>query len=151
MQAKKIEGYWEDYFMGIAIAVKAKSKDPSTKVGAVIVGPDRDIRSTGFNGFPKGVCDTDERYADRETKLKLAEHAERNSIFFAARHGTPIDGCTIYIAGLPPCAECARAIIQAGIVRVVVQSAEIPERWKKDCEPALTMLHEAGVELHTLT
>lgn len=142
---------WHEYFMGLATAVKAKSKDPSTKVGAVIVGPGKEVRSTGFNGFPKGVRDLDERYEDRDVKISLAEHAERNAIYFAARNGIPIEGCTMYIAGLPPCVDCARAIVQSGISTVIVESAEIPERWKKACEPALLVLHEGGVSIYTFT
>jgi dCMP deaminase len=142
---------WDVYYMGFADHAKTKSKDPSTKVGAVIVDNDGNIISTGFNGFPRGVNDLEERYADRNIKILMAEHAERNAIFSAARKGNSLKGCVMYLSGLPPCSDCARAIIQSGICRLVVRSADMPERWKETCETALLMLDEAGVSLQSFS
>src|ERR1700677_378614 len=105
---------WEKRFIDLAVFISSWSKDPNTRVGAVIVGPDREIRSTGFNGFPRGIDDTPERLNDRDTKLKLVVHAEMNAILNGARFGTPMKGCTLYLAasddsgviwGGPPCSR----------------------------------------------
>lgn len=139
---------WDQYFLQMASFVATKSKDPSTKAGAVIVGPNHEVRSTGFNGFPRGVEDSDERYNDRPIKYIYVEHAERNAIYNAARHGTALDGCSIYINGFP-CNDCARAIIQAGIKEIVtstdVHKAGFDERWAESMRHSRIMLEEAGV------
>ena len=96
------------------------TEDRDFKVGAVIVGPDLEIRSTGYNGFPRGVRnDVEDRY-DRSSGEKFFwfEHGERNAIYNAARIGVSIDGCTLYVNRFP-CSDCARAIIQSGIRRIV--------------------------------
>ena len=84
---------WHSHFLRMALLCAQMSKDPNTQVGAVIVGPDREVRSTGFNGLPRGVADTAERLHDRETKLKLIVHAEMNAVLNAARHGVALKGC----------------------------------------------------------
>lgn len=145
---------WDEYFFNLAKAVAEKSKDQSVKVGTVIVGPDRDIRATGWNGFPRGVMD-DPRSArnDRPDKYLWTEHAERNAIFNAARVGTPLQGCSIYLDWYP-CSRCARAIIQSGIVEVVVdgrgydkKEKSWDERWKHDCDVGQQMLRETNVKV----
>ena len=78
---------WDGRFLSLATHISNWSKDPSTKVGCVVVGPDREIRSTGFNGFPRGIADTDERLSDRDLKYPLICHAEENAIMHAARIG----------------------------------------------------------------
>lgn len=138
---------WDKRFIEAARHVSTWSKDPSTKVGAVIVSPIGTIVGTGYNGFPRGVADTDERLNDRPTKYKLVVHAELNAVIQA---GHQASGGTIYIwppFGQPPCCtECAKAIIQAGIVRVVGYTPEeTVERWSEDLDFARTLLTEAGV------
>lgn len=138
---------WDSYFIRMAEFVSQKSKDPSTKCGAVIVGPHNEVRSTGYNGFPRGVLDLEYRYANRPKKYFFAEHAERNAIYNAARHGIATDGCTIFVTGYP-CHDCSRAIIQSGIKEVVyLKSKEtgFSERWKESNEFASTMFNESGV------
>jgi dCMP deaminase len=140
------------YFLNLAKAVSTGSKDQSTQVGAVIIGPNKEIRSTGFNGFPIGVNDLAGERHLRPTKYKFTEHAERNAIFLAARHGTPLDGCSLYCT-LPPCADCARAIIQAGIKKVYFlqsKDAGFTERWCADSLPMYEMFHEAHVQIQPL-
>ena len=136
---------WDAYFMGMAAYVATRSKDPSTHVGAVVVGPDNRIRSTGYNGFPAGVQELSERYESRGLKLGFSEHAERNACFGAARTGVALEGCTIYVHGLKPCADCARAIIQSGIARVVISDDAMPQRWESSMLMGEQMLDEAGV------
>lgn len=135
---------WDTYFMGIAEQVAKLSKDESTKLGAVIVGPDREIRSTGYNSFPRGVNDNLHERQQRPLKYKWMEHAERNAIYNAARMGTSLKFCTLYCAW-PPCPDCARAIVQVGVTVVVVRSFDVPERWKDDMDVAYQILAEGGV------
>jgi len=109
---------WPTYFMGFARHAASKSKDPNTHVGCVIVGPDYEIRSTGFNGLPRRVADLPERM-ERPAKYLWTSHAEENAVAHAARIGTALKGCTAYVTH-HPCARCARSLIQAGIACVVV-------------------------------
>jgi len=106
---------WDRRFMELALHVAQWSKDPSTKVGAVIVKPDKRIVSVGYNGFPSGVCDHEERYAERAVKYKFVSHAERNALDNVSQD---VKGCTLY-STLQPCPECAKSIIQKGIAEVV--------------------------------
>ena len=138
---------WNNFFMEMCETVALKSRDISTKVGAVIVGPDHEVRSVGYNGFPRNSDDDKlERY-ERPLKYIWTEHAERNAIYNASRVGIPLKGCTIYISSLPPCVECARAIIQSGISRVIYNNTNIPERWLTPCTQAIDMLTECGVNV----
>ena len=147
---------FDDYFLQVADVIRVKSKDPNTQVGAVIVGPERQIVSTGYNGFPRGIDETDPKRWERPIKIQFIEHAERNAIYNAARHGIALRGCTMYIIGFGPptvaCTECARAIIQSGIVRVVGRSVkEASKEWADDLYFAKTMLLEAGIILKEVT
>jgi len=136
---------WDIRFIELARHISGWSKDPSTKVGCVVVGEDREIRSTGFNGFPRGIDDDPERLADREKKYPLICHAEENAIMHAARIGVSLKDSTAYVTW-PPCSRCARSLIQAGIREVVYSSSEeIPERWIEDFEISTSMLAEANV------
>ena len=138
---------WDDFFMRMCDIVSLKSKDPSTKIGAVIVSDDHKVKSLGYNGFPTGardkLNDVPERY-ERPAKYLWTEHAERNAIYNAE---TSVRGCSIYINNLPPCCDCARAIIQTGIQEVIICDKEIPERWLADCETAMIMLKECGIKI----
>ena len=113
-----------------------------------MVGPDREIRSTGFNGFPRGVSDN-ERLYDRDKKYPLICHAEENATMHAARTGVPLKGCTSY-STWPPCCRCARSMVQAGLKEVVFPKVEIPERWQEDFKMAMEMLEEAGVKVRSV-
>lgn len=140
---------WDDNFLAISHVVAKRSKDPSTQLGAVIVGPDHEIRSTGYNCFPRGIDDNVRTRFERPEKYKWIEHAERNAIYNAARMGTPLKGCTVFVAWIP-CTDCARGIIQVGIVEVVVEDIKIPERWRDDFHRSLTMFEESGVRIRRL-
>lgn len=121
--------------------VATASKDPSTKVGAVIVDDERIVRSMGYNGFARGVQDLEERYANRDLKYKMVVHAEINAII----NGRDVRGCTLYCS-THPCGPCAAAAIQAGIECIVCRP-QLNERWKEDAKVVETMLAEAGVKL----
>lgn len=135
---------WDTRFLELAALVGSWSKDPSTKVGAVIVRPDRTIASLGYNGFPRGVSDV---YFDREHKLLRTVHAEMNAILSARE---PLHGCTIYVTPLCPCSNCAAAIIQAGIKRAVARTPpETRPEWLVSMDAAQQMFFQADVKLDT--
>jgi len=152
---------WVEYFMNIADAVSLKSKDEGTKVGALIVGPDHQIVSTGFNGFPRGVKHAVleipgmvDRFS-RPGKYAFTAHAEANAIYQAARHGICTSGCHLFVNSMPPCCECAKAIIQAGIVMVYSAPPDkghpTYDTWKDSYQVARIMLAEAGIRLFYAT
>lgn len=139
---------WNVRFLRLAQHISTWSKDPSTKVGCVVVGPDREVRSTGFNGFPRGIEDTLSRLDDREQKYPLICHAEENAIMHAARIGISLKGCRAFVTW-PPCTRCARSLIQAGVEEVLYPAGqEIPERWEKDFNLSNLMFAESGVRVH---
>ena len=114
-------------------------------MGCVVVGDDREIRSTGFNGFPRGIKDDESRLSDRSQKYPLICHAEENAIMHAARVGVSLKGTTAYVTW-PPCSRCTRSFIQAGVNEVVFPKVlEIPERWQEDFSIAMSMMSEANV------
>ena len=137
---------WDTTFMDIAKVVAKRSKDPSTKCGAVIVGPKKEIRSTGYNGFCRGIDEGDATmWEDREIKYDYVEHAERNAIYNACLCGVSVEGCIIYIHGLWPCPDCTRAMIQSGIKRIIIDNDDMPDRWIVRMERSRDMLDEAGI------
>ena len=141
---------WDIRFIELARHIAQWSKDPSTKVGCVVVGPDREIRSTGFNGFPRGIEDSAARLDDREQKYPLICHAEENAIMHAARIGVALKGCSAYVTW-PPCTRCARSLIQAGVLEIVYPAGlAIPDRWQEDFGTSSAMLKEAGVLVRTV-
>lgn len=137
---------WDRRFLQLAKQVASWSKDPSTKVGAVIARDDLTVVSLGFNGFPRGIPDLLEDYEDREVKYSMIVHAEANAIVHAR---WPVQGCTIYTWPMPPCADCTKLIIQSGIKRAVscIPSIEQKQRWGKSFDTAKKMLSDSGVEL----
>ena len=135
---------WNYRFMDMAHLVATWSKDPSSKVGAVIVDANRRIISTGYNGLAIGVEDSIERLTNRDIKYKIILHAEENAIMFAKRD---LSGCSLYVTTLPPCAHCASLIIQSGIKTVYACKSDIPERWKESYDLTTAMFNEAGVKL----
>ncbi len=138
---------WNRRFMDMAEMVASWSKDRSRGVGAVIVGADKTIRSVGYNGFPRGLDDDVECRHERPAKYKWTEHAERNAIYNAIRAHSVITGCTIVIPWYP-CADCARAIIQAGIVKVVSYRPNYEDpTWGEDFKMVDEMLAECEIEV----
>lgn len=137
---------WDHRFLRLAKEVASWSKDPSTKVGAVAVGPNRNVLAQGYNGFPRGIFDYEDRYNNREVKYRYVVHAEMNVIYNASYNGVSLDGATLYIHGLPPCSECAKGILQVGIKCVIIPSMVIPEQWQESWLHSSSMLNEAGVE-----
>lgn len=135
---------WDAYFLDMAGLVAGRSEDPSTKVGCVIVGPDREVRSTGYNGMPRGVRAYPERL-ERPEKYLYFSHDAISAIGNAARSGVSLKGCSFYSTHAP-CAGCARALIQAGIRRVVYGPG-MTSMPAEEFEAAEVMFAEAGVAL----
>ena len=136
--------------MRVAAEVSAWSKDPSSKIGVCIVSTDKQILSTGYNGFPRGIAD-DERYNDRQTKYDLIIHAEMNAILTAASHGVQVEGAYIFVYGLPMCSSCAKHTIQAGISHVVLDKKFIHnERWNDSWKLTRSLLEEANIDITIL-
>lgn len=140
---------WDEYFMGVAVLSSLRSKDPNTQVGACIVNPDKRIVGVGYNGFPRG-CSDDELPWDRdgewiETKYPYVCHAELNAILNSSLPS--LKGSTLYVA-LFPCNECAKAIIQTGIKKVVYLSDKYKDT--DSAKASRRMLESAGVELEQL-
>lgn len=171
---------WDTRLVNAAQFYSSWSSDTSTKVGAVVVGNNNEILATGYNGFPRGVREalpesefirsvvpieeSASRLADqmvllkryeRPTKYLYTEHAERNAIYNAARVGARLEGATLYMNYYPlPCADCARAIIQSGIKKIVGPDIPFPgvgQQWKEHMSEAEIMLREAGVEIVVLS
>lgn len=137
---------WDLRFLKQADEVASWSKDTSTKVGCVIVDPSsRAMVSVGYNGLPRGVDDGVAERFERPAKYLWTEHAERNAVYNAARRGTSTEGCTMYMPWFP-CADCARAIVQSGIARLVCGRPDFDhERWGESWRVALTVMEEGGV------
>ena len=137
---------WDIRFIQLAHLVKEWSKDPSTKCGCVLVC-NRRIVSSGFNGQPAGLSDDLSLLNDREYKLNVVIHAEKNAIFNAAKNGASTEGAVAYV-NFHPCSQCASALIQSGVVQVVCPNPESgPERWRANFKLANDLLYEAGVKV----
>lgn len=139
---------WDEYFMAMAHLAAFRSKDPNTKVGACIVNPERRVVGLGYNGFPFGCQDEAypwEREGDfLETKYPYVVHAELNAILNSIQN---LKGCTIYVS-LFPCNECAKAIIQAGISKVIYE--EDKYNGSETNLASKRMFHDAGVKLEVM-
>lgn len=135
---------WDEWFLGLAEYVSRRSKDPSTKCGAVIVRPDNTIASLGYNGFPRRISDDMHLLMDRAEKYKRVIHAEMNAVLNAKE---PLEGCTLYTYPFLTCERCAVHMIQKGIVRVVAPppTMEALERWHHPFKLARDLYQEAGV------
>lgn len=149
---------WDNQYLDYALQQAGLSRDPATRVGAVIVSPYRDIRAIGFNRFPTSIEATPERMNDRATKLDLIVHAEMGALMHAARLGVSVHGCTLFLAatddtglvwGGPPCTRCTVHAIEAGISRIVSRPQKAgPSKWRADLAQARALLCEAAIPLH---
>ncbi|USM11532.1 dCMP deaminase [Citromicrobium phage vB_CbaS-RXM] len=131
----------DQHWLEQALHYARKSKDPSTKVGCVILRPNGTVASMGRNGFPRGIRDDEERLMNREVKNRMTIHAELNALHFALEDLT---GATLY-ATFAPCENCALHIIQRGIARVVFPDSHVNESWRESQERSLALLREARV------
>jgi dCMP deaminase len=141
---------WTEYFLEIAEVIKLKSKDQSTQIGAVVVGEGRNVLSTGYNSFPRGLDDSLQERQERPEKYFWMEHAERNAIYNAALEGVSLKNSTIYLTSGLPCMDCARGIVNSGIKVVWCKSVcttKNKEKWEESQKKSLQLLNECGVEV----
>ena len=141
---------WDKYFLNIAENVKLKSKDRRTQIGAVIVGKDNEIVSTGYNSFPRGINDNVEERQIRPEKYYWIEHAERNAIYNAARIGVSFRDTTMYLTCGIPCSDCTKGIISSGIKKIyckVQDTTRNREHWDEHAKRSLQMFKESNVEI----
>jgi dCMP deaminase len=143
---------WNEYFMAMLDPISNRSKDPNTQVSCLIVGPDNNIRATGYNSFPRGIQDDVSERFERPEKYFWMEHAERNAFYAAARIGTPLMDSRMYMKGLP-CMDCGRGMIQVGI-REIIYNAPWQLEWEKttpryvpDFSRVRILLGEGGVTI----
>lgn len=137
---------WKARYLLLAKEIALWSKDPSRRIGAVAVGAKGQVLAQGYNGFPRGIEDKEDRYADRQLKYKYVVHAEMNVIYNATYNGVSLDGATLFVWGLPVCSECAKGIIQVGIKQIVMPGQSIPESWQESWNLTREMFEEAGVK-----
>ncbi len=133
-----------EYYIKLVKDEASKSKDNGAQVGAVLIDRHGNTLLSRHNSFPAGITDTPERRA-RPEKYSYTEHAERNAIYAAARKGYALEGGTI-VQSWYPCADCARGIVQAGIVRVFCQRPNFEDpRWGATFKAGETILREGNV------
>lgn len=140
---------WDQYFMSMVYLIAMKSKDQNTNGGAVIVGPDNEIRSTGYNSFPRGIDDNYPERQQRPEKYFWFVHAEENAILNAARIGVSVKNCKMYTHGMP-CMNCARMIVQSGVTEVITHKLWDDDNhgiWIEHAERTLQLFKEAGVKI----
>lgn len=142
--------------MSMAYMVSMKSKDPSTRVGAVVIGIDNEIRATGYNGLPRKVSDKSDRYSNKEYKYMASNHAEENAIIQCARVGVSTKGCAMYTLWVP-CARCSKMIIQAGFSKVVFDQnfpgndVKNQSNWEESIKISYEMLRESDIEIYSFS
>lgn len=138
---------WDLRGMSMARLVAEWSKDPSTKVGACLFNSDNTVAGVGYNGFPRGVEDTEERLQNRDLKYPIIVHAELNALFNSTLSDN--NDMRLYVTHFP-CADCAGAIIQSESVAEVIVGMDMPDRWGGSCKIAKMILKEAGIRIRTL-
>ena len=139
-------GVKELAYMRYAEVAASMSKDPRSKVGAVAIDDDFRVLATGYNGFPRGVTDSEERLCNREMKYALIVHAEANIVAQSAYSGVSIRGSTVLVSSLFPCVDCAKLLVQAGVRRVIAPKIA-NERWRQSNELAKLIFAESNVEV----
>ncbi len=148
LRGDQLSQKWDERFLGIAHLISTWSKDPSTKVGAIAVSPERRILAQGYNGFPTGAKDSQILYDDRAVKYHRIIHAESNIIYNACNFGIRLKLSTVFVYGMYPCPECIKALAQVGMARIVFQlgESENVEKWKELFrDVSMDILHELGI------
>ena len=140
-----IKESWYSRYLDVAKIVSTWSKDPSTQVGAVAVGTKGQILAQGYNGYPRGMDDSN--YEQRELKYSRIVHAEMNCIYNASWNGVSLNEAYMFVYGMPVCHECAKGIIQVGIKKVIVPyRTDVPDKWAISTELTKAFLTEAGID-----
>lgn len=137
---------WNKRYLSLAEQISTWSKDPSRQIGCVAVGDKGQVLAQGYNGFPRGIEDSQEIYNNRELKYKYIVHAEMNTIFNASYNGVSLDGATLYVHGLPCCSDCAKGIVQVGIKQIFMNKQDIPDTWQASWDLSQSMFDAAGIK-----
>jgi len=149
---RKTSDKWHHRYLALAGLVATWSKHPDFKVGCVAIGDFGQVISTGFNGYPRGVQEEVTRRA--EGLLPFTIHAEVNVIYNCSLTGQSLRGSTIYISGLFPCLECAKALVQVGVSEVVYYRSAMmrpdADAWKDSWDFANLLFDEANVRVTAL-
>lgn len=137
---------WDKNFLRLAYHISHWSKD-ATKIGCVAIGNGSQVLAQGYNGFPRNIAETVERFHDKTTKYEYTVHAEMNMICNATLNGVTLKNSVVYIAGLPPCIECTKCLIQVGVQCIVIGAhmCNLHEPWKTQWEKSKEMLAEASI------
>lgn len=134
--------------MEMAKEVAQWSKDPSTKIGAIAIGDNHRVLSTGYNGFPRGIDDSEDRLNNRALKYKYVVHAEQNCIYNACLNGISLAGASLYVYGLPICSDCAKGIIQVGIKEIIIdESCFDRSDWNESWDLSKSFFNESGIRI----
>lgn len=148
---KDITTIWKHRYMELAWHIGTWSKDPSTKVGCVAIGEHGQVLSQGYNGFPRKFDDNIDLYTDQDTKYRYIVHAEMNCIYHATLNGISLKNSTLFVSGLNVCHECAKAIVQTGIKRVIARPKKVYKiKWQESFKHAKEILKQGGVEYEML-
>ena len=144
---------WRNRYLLLAKHFSTWSKDPSTQVGAVAVSDNGLILSEGWNGFPRGIRDTQGRLGVRQTKYDYMVHSEKNLIYNATRNGISLLNSNLYVYGLPVCSECAKGVIQVGIksVYVLTDTMNVRDTWVESWKKTTDMFDEVGISYEWVT
>ena len=137
---------WNKRYLALAEQISTWSKDPSRQIGCVAVGDKGQVLAQGYNGFPRGIEDSQEIYNNRELKYKYIVHAEMNTIFNASYNGVSLDGATLYVHGLPCCSDCAKGIVQVGIKQIFMNKQDVPDTWQTSWDLSQSMFDAAGIK-----
>ena len=144
---------WNIFFMQQAQLMSTRSKDPSTKVGCIIVSPQRVVLSEGYNGFPRGIADTPERLNDRAQKYPRVVHGEANAVINAGRNGAKIVDGIVFVTQ-PPCPDCTKLLVNAGIREILYIDLDESKKgiagWRDQLSISFDMLDEAGIPHKTI-
>lgn len=155
--AKRNSGFtfdekWDYRYMDLAMRIATWSKDPSTKVGCVIVSPEKDVLSMGYNGFPRGIKDDVPERWQRPTKYDFVVHAEENALLNGGKNGTRLAGGILYVT-MPPCTHCAGSIVQSGIREVIYMEPDVQKQipgWRDTLNVSFQMFDEKGIKYKSL-
>jgi dCMP deaminase len=142
---------WDEYFLSLAVVTSLRSKDPSTKTGALFVDSSNRIISTGYNGFPAGTDYPEEFWTNRELKYNHVIHAEMNALIGALKNGKSLEGSTCYVTWTP-CKDCAKHLAAAGVQRIVALPTPdaLLERWKDSFEVTYEVFMLNRIQFDTL-
>jgi len=143
---------WDEYFFDLLPLIASKSKDPHTKVGCIIIGEGKEIKTTGYNSFPRGLRDNVPERLERPEKYNWIIHAEQNAICNASRNGVSLLNSIMYLHGLP-CMSCACSIVQAGIKEIVYKELDVSKsiKYAEEIKKSRILLEECGVNLRNVS